>query len=137
MRDLRKGPEYFYNQKDRKAKIEAVLKKREDLKEEIEMMKKEIEEKKNEEGLLENTAAFYKEVAEQFCQELKNMIENKPQGKQGLSLDGVIEEDILENFKPEEARKKEVVEKFLKQFKFLDRRLMNEAFIVETEITEY
>ena len=41
------------------------------------------------------------------------------------------------SFKPEEARKKEVVEKFLKQFKFLDRRLMNEAFIVETEITEY
>ena len=58
-----------------------MLNKRGDLKEEIEMTKKDIEEKKNEEGVLENTAAFYKEVAEQFTQELKNMIENKPQGK--------------------------------------------------------
>ena len=64
--------------------------------------------------MLKNTAAFYKEVAEQFCQELKNMMENKPQGKEGLILDGVIEEDILMSFKPEEVRKKEVIEKFLK-----------------------
>ena len=81
MRDLRKGPEYFYNQKGRKAKIDEVLNKRGDLKEEIEMTKKKIEKQKNKEGVLKNTAAFYKEVAEQFCQELKNMIENKPQGK--------------------------------------------------------
>ena len=101
------------------------------------MMKKDIEKQENEEGVLENTAAFYKEVAEQFCQELKNMIENKPQGKQGVSLDGVIEEDILENFKPEEARKKEVIEKFLKQFKTRDKPWMNEAFIVEKELSEY
>ena len=58
-----------------------MLNKREDLRNEIEITKKEIEEKENEEGVLENTAAFYKEVAEQFCQELKNMMENKPQGK--------------------------------------------------------
>ena len=42
------------------------------------------------------------------------MMENKPQGKEGLILDGVIEEDILMSFKPEEVRKKEVIEKFLK-----------------------
>ena len=103
MRDLRKGPEYFYNQKDRKAKIEAVLKKREDLKEEIEMMKKDIEKQENEEGVLENTAAFYKEVAEQFCQELKNQLNNKPQGKCEVIADGVIEKDILETFNVEDA----------------------------------
>ena len=81
MRELRKGPEQFYNQSDRKAKIDEVLEQRGDLRKEIEITKKEIEEKKNEEGVLENTAAFYKEVAEQFSQELKNMMENKAPGK--------------------------------------------------------
>ena len=58
-----------------------MLEQRGDLRKEIEITKKEIEEKKNEEGVLENTAAFYKEVAEQFSQELKNMMENKAPGK--------------------------------------------------------
>ena len=48
-----------------------MLKLRENLRKEIEITKKKIEEKENEEGVLENTAAFYKEVAEQFCQELR------------------------------------------------------------------
>ena len=80
-----------------------MLNKRRDLKEEIEMTKKKIEEKKNEEGVLENTAAFYKEVAEQFCQELKNQLNNKPQGKCEVIADGVIEKDILETFNVEDA----------------------------------
>ena len=103
MRELRKGPEYFYNQKERKAKIDEVLNNRGDLRKEIEITKKEIEKKENKEGVLENAAAFYTEVAEQFCQELKNQLNNVPQGKCEVIADGVIEKDILETFNVEDA----------------------------------
>ena len=62
-----------------------MLKKRKDLRKEIEITKKEIEKRENEEGVLQNIAAFYKEVAEQFCQELKNLLNSKPQGNFSLS----------------------------------------------------
>ena len=79
-----------------------MLKLRENLRKEIEITKKKIEEKENEEGVLENTAAFYKEVAEQFCQDLKNQLNNTPQSKCKVIADGVIEKDILETFSLED-----------------------------------
>ena len=57
-------------------------------------MKMQIQEMKNKEGVLGERAVFQKEIAEKFCQEFKNLLENKPQGKWEIIADGVIEKDF-------------------------------------------
>ena len=131
MRELRKGPKSFY--RSNSSQIEKGKGGREGLKEEIEAMEIKIQEMKNKESVLRERAVFQKEIAEKFCQEFKNLLENKAQGKWEIIADGVIEKDILETFNPEDEKNRAKIENIVKKARINDKAITREICNVEEE----
>ena len=97
-------------------------------------MKMQIQEMKNKEGVLRERAVFQKEIAEKFCQEFKNLLENKPQGKWEIIADGVIEKDILETFNPKDEKNREKIENIVEKARINDTAITREICNVEEEV---
>ena len=75
MSELRKGPDQFYS--DNRDQIDKVLKSNSVLTERIEKAKQNLKAKLTED-VLKARSDFQREQAQLVCQELKNLIENKP-----------------------------------------------------------
>ena len=97
-------------------------------------MKMQIQEMKKKEGVLGERAVFQKEIAEKFCQEFKNLLENKPQGKWEIIADGVIEKDILETFNPKDEKNREKIENIVEKARINDKAITREMCNVEKEV---
>ena len=97
-------------------------------------MKMQIQEMKKKEGVLGERAVFQKEIAEKFCQEFKNLLENKPQGKWEIIADGVIEKDILETFNPKDEKNREKIENIVEKARINDKAITREICNVEKEV---
>ena len=76
---------------------------------------------------------FQKEIAEKFCQEFKNLLENKPQGKWEIIADGVIEKDILETFNPKDEKNREKIENIVENARINEKAITREICNVEEE----
>ena len=96
-------------------------------------MKMQIQEMKKKEGVLGERAVFQKEIAEKFCQEFKNLLENKPQGKWEIIADGVIEKDILETFNPKDEKNREKIENVVEKARINEKAMTREICKVGEE----